>query len=75
METFSVSMNIYRNGRDYELESLFEAESAKNAAMIFLKDWIDEIAFSKNKEFFISVSEPNGNITYFIVKNNILAPA
>lgn len=74
LNTYSVSMNVYKNGRDYELETMFEATSPKNAAMIFLKDWIEEIFYFKNRELYISVSEPHGCITYFIVKNNILSP-
>lgn len=72
VNTYSVSMNICKNGRDYELESLLEADCVKSAAMLFIKDWIDEIIFFSQKEFFISVSECNGDITVFIIKNNIL---
>jgi hypothetical protein len=76
IETFSVSCNITKHSRDYELETLLEAVDGKNAAKIFLQDWIEDIfqslMNSKEKSLVIAVSHPNGFIEYFEVRNNFL---
>lgn len=71
LETYSVSVNISKNGRDYELESMIEALTPKLAAIIFFRDWVEEMILSKNDSLIIAVSEPKGHITFFNIKNNM----
>lgn len=70
-ETYSVSVSLSQNGRDYELEALIEAFSPKYAALIFVRDWIQEISLLKKNETIISVSEPRGAIYLFVLRDNL----
>lgn len=75
LETFSVSCNICKYGRDYELESIIEAVDYKCAAKIFLSDWLEEIfssIISKENNLVIAVSHYSGHVEYFSIKNNFL---
>lgn len=71
IETYSVSVSLSKNGRDYELESLVEACSPKYAALIFVRDWIQEISPLRKNETIVSVSEPRGAIYFFILRDNL----
>ena len=73
LETYSASMSLLRSGRDYEIETLFEAQSAKQAALTFVRDWADLIktCLSQHQELVISVSSPNGDLEFFTVHSNL----
>lgn len=76
IETFSVSCNICKFGRDYELEAIIEAINSKTAAKIFVSDWIETIFSSilstKDNNLIIAVSHYSGYVEYFIIKNNFI---
>lgn len=69
--TYNVSINVLKNGKDYCIDGLIEAASVKMAAIIFVRDWLKEIYMWIGDEFILVVSEYNGTIHPFIVKNNM----
>ena len=72
--TYNVSASVLKRNRDYCIDALIEAPSIDMAAIIFVRDWIKEFHLWIGEEFIVVVSEPNGNIHPFRVKNNMCTP-
>lgn len=72
--TYNVSTSVLKRNRDYCIDALIEAPDIATAAIIFVRDWLKELQLWVGEEFIVVVSEPNGTIHPFRVKNNLCQP-
>lgn len=76
IETYSTSLSMLINNRDYEIEALIEARSPTQAAVFLIRDWADLVKkiLADGRELVVAVSPPNGEIEFFSVYRSMCIP-